>query len=210
MPACAIAARRPRRVTAEGPLVVYRDRSRLEERDIAVVRRRDGRWEEPRALPADLWRIEGCPVNGPAVAAHDRRVAVAWFTAANDVPRVRLAFSADAGASFGAPVTVDDGNPLGRVGRPCCSTTAAPSSAGSKSSPDGSSLRVRKVHADGKTDASIVVVPAGNRISNGFPQMVRSGDNSCSPGRPSRSGRPSCPCRRCASLPPATGMLRAG
>ncbi len=73
-----------------------------EERDIAVVRRRDGRWEEPRALPADLWRIEGCPVNGPAVAAHGRRVAVAWFTAADDVPRVRLAFSANAGASFAA------------------------------------------------------------------------------------------------------------
>ncbi len=162
-------------VTAEGPLVVYRDRSRLEERDIAVVRRRDGLWEEPRALPADLWQIEGCPVNGPAVAAHDRRVAVAWFTAANDVPRVKLAFSVDAGASFGLPVTVDDGKPLGRVDAVLLDDGGAIVS-WLESSPEGSSLRLRKVHADGKLDASVIVVPAGNRISNGFPQMARSGD----------------------------------
>lgn len=162
-------------VTAEGPLVVYRDRSMLEERDISVVRLRDERWEEPRALPADLWRIEGCPVNGPAVAAHGRRVAVAWFTAANDVPRVRLAFSADAGASFEAAVTVDDGNPLGRVDTLLLDDGSAVVS-WLESSPEGSSLRVRKVRADGKPDASIVLLPAGSRISNGFPKMVRSGD----------------------------------
>lgn len=162
-------------VTAEGPLVVYRDRSQLEERDIAVVRRRDGRWEEPRALPADLWRIEGCPVNGPAVAAHGRRVAVAWFTVADDVPRVRLAFSANAGASFGPPVTVDDGIPQGRVDTVLLDDGSAVVS-WVESSPEGSSLRVRKVRADGSRDASIIVVPAGNRISHGFPQLARSGD----------------------------------
>ena len=43
-------------VTSEGPLVVYRDRSRLEVRDISVARLRDGHWDEPRALPADQWR----------------------------------------------------------------------------------------------------------------------------------------------------------
>jgi hypothetical protein len=162
-------------VTAEGPLVVYRDRSRLEERDIAVVRQRDGRWEEPHPLPADRWRIEGCPVNGPAVAARDRRVAVAWFTAADDVPRVKLAFSGDAGASFGPPVTVDDGKPLGRVDAVLLDDGGAVVS-WLESSPEGSSLRLRKVRTDGTTDASIVVVPAGARIANGFPQMARSGD----------------------------------
>lgn len=161
--------------TTEGPLVVYRDRSAAEERDISVVRLRDGRWEEPRALPADRWHIEGCPVNGPSVAAQGRRVAVAWFTAAGDVPRVRLAFSADAGATFAAPVSVDDGNPLGRVDAVLLDDGSAVVS-WLESSPEGSSLRVRKVHANGDPDASVVVVPAGSRISNGFPQMARSGD----------------------------------
>lgn len=162
-------------MTDEGPLIVYRDRSRLEERDIAVVRRRDGRWQEPGAMPPDLWQIEGCPVNGPAVAAHGRRVAVAWFTAAHDVPRVKLAFSTDAGASFGPPVTVDDGNPLGRVDAVLLDDGDAVVS-WLESSPEGSSLRLRRIHADGRTDPSVVIVPAGGPISNGFPQLARSGD----------------------------------
>ena len=40
----------------------------------------------PRTLAADGWEINGCPVNGPAVAADGAKVAVAWFTAAGDRP----------------------------------------------------------------------------------------------------------------------------
>ena len=160
--------------TAAGPLVVYRDRSSAEERDIAVVGLREGRWSEPRGLPADGWKIQGCPVNGPAVAASGRRVAVAWFTAANDAPRVRLAFSTDSGASFGSPVTVDDGNPLGRVDAVLLDDGDAVVS-WVESSPEGSSLRVRRIRADGGRDTAVVVVPAGGKLVNGFPQMVLSG-----------------------------------
>lgn len=55
--------------------IVYRDRSDDEVRDIAVVARGPGgAWSTPRLLHADGWRIEGCPVNGPAAAA------AAWGT----------------------------------------------------------------------------------------------------------------------------------
>ena len=162
-------------MTAEGPLVVYRDRSGQEVRDIAVVGLRAGRWSEPRGLPADGWEIQGCPVNGPAVAASDRRVAVAWFTAANDAPRVRLAFSNDAGASFGAAVRVDDGNPLGRVDVVLLDDGSAVVS-WVESSPEGGSLRVRRIRADGEPGAAVIVVPADAKLGNGFPQMARSGD----------------------------------
>ncbi len=162
-------------MTAEGPLVVYRDRSRLEVRDISVARLRDGRWDEPRALPADQWRIEGCPVNGPAVAANGRRVAVAWFSAANDAPRVRLAFSTDAGASFGVPVTVDDGNPQGRADVVLLDDGSAVVS-WVESSPDGSSLRVRRIRPDGEPGAATIVVPADGKLANGFPQLARDGE----------------------------------
>jgi hypothetical protein len=161
-------------VTAAGPLVVYRDRSSREERDIAVVGLRDGRWSEPRGLPADGWKIQGCPVNGPAVAASGRRVVVAWFTAASEAPRVKLAFSSDSGASFGSPVTVDDGNPLGRVDAVLLDDGGAVVS-WVESSPEGSSLRVRRIRADGGRDRSVVVVPAGGKLANGFPQMALSG-----------------------------------
>ena len=63
----------------------------------------------------DDWEILGCPVNGPALAASGDDVALVWFTAAGGTPRVQVAFSTDAGASFGAPYRLDEGRPLGRV-----------------------------------------------------------------------------------------------
>src|SRR5688572_20657954 len=63
--------------TAGGPLVVYRDRSDAEIRDVAAVRRSGNRWTAPKPVVLDGWEIGGCPVNGPAIAAAGRRVAVA-------------------------------------------------------------------------------------------------------------------------------------
>lgn len=102
-------------LTTDGPLVVYRNRSAEEVRDIFSVRRTAGGWSEPAPVHADGWRIPGCPVNGPAVAARDGRAVVAWFTAAGDRPRVHAAFSADGGATWSPPVLLDDARPLGRV-----------------------------------------------------------------------------------------------
>lgn len=98
-----------------GALVAYRDRSASEIRDIAVVRLQSGSWSAPATVHTDGWHIDGCPVNGPALAAEGAHVAVAWFTGAEDASHVRLAFSEDGGETFGSPVMVDDGRPLGRV-----------------------------------------------------------------------------------------------
>ncbi len=95
-------------LTSAGPIVVYRDRSEGEIRDISLVRRLDGRWTAPAVLHEDDWHIPACPVNGPAVSAMGDRLAIAWYTAADDVPRVFVAFSEDAGASFGKALRVDD------------------------------------------------------------------------------------------------------
>jgi hypothetical protein len=159
-------------LTAEGPVVVYRDRSDRETRDIAIVRLREGRWTEPHPVAADHWEIHGCPVNGPAVAAAGRRVAVAWFTAADDTPRVKLAFSQDSGAGFDAPVIIDDGNPLGRVDAELMDDGSALVS-WLESSAAGPLLRLRRVRADGRREESITVLPAGAGLTNGFPRMVR-------------------------------------
>lgn len=99
-----------------GPVVVYRDRSDHEIRDIYFTRLTDGRWSEPAAVHHDNWQIEGCPVNGPAVTAEGRRVAVVWFCAKDGLPEVKLALSGDSGASFSAPVIVAHESPIGRVG----------------------------------------------------------------------------------------------
>lgn len=159
-------------VTSEGPLVVYRDRSGEELRDIAVVRLRDGRWTEPRTVSADGWRIEGCPVNGPAVAAQGRRVAIAWFTAAGDRPRVQVAFSTDAGAHFGPALRVDDGDPAGRVDAVLLDDGSALVS-WVEAMDAGSALRIRRAWSDGRLDAAVTVLPAGTPLGTGFPRMVR-------------------------------------
>ena len=101
---------------ADGSLIVaYRDRTDAEIRDISVVRQLDGAWADPVNVHHDGWEISGCPVNGPAVAAQGERVAVAWFTGADDVAAVKLAFSQDSGTSFKEPARIDLGEPLGRV-----------------------------------------------------------------------------------------------
>lgn len=101
--------------TSEGLLAVYRDRSEGEVRDIAIVRQVGGQWTAPVPVASDGWVYRACPVNGPSVSARGRDVAVAWYTEGGGAPRVRLARSPDAGASFGPPVTVDDGRPIGRA-----------------------------------------------------------------------------------------------
>ncbi len=100
--------------TGEGLIVAYRDHTG-ETRDISYVRFAQGRWNEPQPLRHDGWKINGCPVNGVDLDANGRSVVAAWFTAANDQPQVKVAFSNDAGASFSAPVRVDEGRPIGRA-----------------------------------------------------------------------------------------------
>lgn len=162
-------------VTSEGPIAVYRDRSPTEVRDIEVVRQSSGGWTAPQPVHADNWEINGCPVNGPSVAAEGRRVVVAWYTAANDVSRVKVAFSDDAGTTFGTPVEVDEGNAVGRVDALLL--------------PDGSALvcwmsgtvengaiRVRRIRRDGSLGPSSVVAETDISRSSGFPRMARLGD----------------------------------
>ena len=103
-------------VTAMGPLLVYRDRSEDEIRDIAATRFDGSAWSAPKPVHADGWKIDACPVNGPAVAADGNNVVVAWFTGAGDNPRVLAARSTDAGDSFGEPVVLEQGEAVeGRV-----------------------------------------------------------------------------------------------
>jgi hypothetical protein len=162
-------------VTSEGPVVVYRDRSDEERRDIAIVRLRGRRWTKPATVHADNWRVESCPVNGPSVAAAGRRVAVAWFTMGDDArPRVRLAFSRDAGATFGRAVEVSDADPVGRADVLLLEDGGAVVSWIERTE-GGAQLRARRVRADGSAGATLAVAPSGAARSSGFPQMIRSG-----------------------------------
>jgi len=163
-------------VTARGPVVVYRDRSAEEIRDIAIVRRVNGKWTEPTRVHADDWHIEGCPVNGPSVVADGDDVAVAWFTGARDTAKVNIAFSKDAGATFSAPVRVDDGQPAGRVDVEFDGDGRAMVTWLERVGQEGAEVRLRAIAPDGVRGDVMVVANSAAARSSGFPRMVRSGD----------------------------------
>jgi hypothetical protein len=114
--------------TPRGPVVVYRDRAtpagtKPENvtqdsgtvRDITVTRLEDGAWTKPHLVHADGWVVNACPDNGPAIDAIGNRLAVAWWTAPEDEARVSVAFSPDAGDTFGPSILVDGAQPDGQV-----------------------------------------------------------------------------------------------
>ncbi len=103
-------------ITGNGTiLVVYRDRTETEIRDISLIRMSKGAWSEPISVYDDGWEISGCPVNGPSIDANGSNAVVAWFTAANDLPAVNIAFSDNDGLSFQSPSRIDRGEAAGRV-----------------------------------------------------------------------------------------------
>ena len=155
-----------------GILAAYRDRSNEEIRDIAIVEFDGRQWSKPRIVFADNWEISACPINGPALAAQGRNVAVAWFTAVNDEPKVQAVISTDGGDSFGQPFQIDDGKALGRV------DVAMLDSGGAlvswlEQTDQGAEVRARAIQPDGSVQPSIVVGATGAGTSSGFPRMKR-------------------------------------
>lgn len=156
----------------DGVVVVYRNRTAEEIRDINAIRFANGEWSDPVRVHADGWKIDGCPVNGPAVAARGDTVAVAWFTAAGDEATVRVAFSDDGGRHFAPPVRIDAGHPLGRVDivlRPESSTAWA---SWMEAAGGGARLMVRAVTPEGAAGEAISVAGMSAARTAGFPRMT--------------------------------------
>lgn len=160
--------------TSRGVLVAYRDRDADEVRDIYVTRREAGVWTAPHPVHADKWQITGCPVNGPSLAATGSHVAIGWFTAAADSPRVYVAFSEDAGDRFGPPVRIDEGNTLGRVSVALLADGSALATWLEASGKDAF-LRVRRIPVAGPPEAAITVARTSATRSSGCPRVVTSG-----------------------------------
>lgn len=164
-------------ITGKGPVAIYRDRTSTEIRDIYVARYIENRWQEGTPVASDSWNIPGCPVNGPVIEANDNTVAVAWFTAANNVARIQVGFSNDAAASFSAPIDVVSGETVGRVGLAILSDEQIAVSWIRKAPGDSAEVCIRRVSADGQL-GPVTIVSGGDSVSTfSVPQMVRSGED---------------------------------
>ncbi len=159
-------------ITANGPVVIYRDRSDAEIRDMSIVRMINGKWTEPKNIFPDDWKIEGCPVNGPRVDALGNNIAVAWFSSPDKKGQVKLMFSVDGGANFGAPIRLDEGQGIGRVDVLLLDDKTA-----MVSWMEGSAIKAVKVHSDGKKDPAVMIASSSEARSSGFPQMTKSGNS---------------------------------
>jgi len=163
-------------IAESGPILAYRDRNTDEIRDIYVSRLLDGRWETGRSIFQDTWQIGGCPVNGPAIAAYNGAVVVAWYTEANSTPLVRMIRSDDDGSSFGSPVTIDANSPVGRVDIDFLESGDAVVSWIGKNDGDEGALLWRVISNTGELGRLQKVTSISTRRNAGFPQMSRVGD----------------------------------
>ncbi|MEJ7674473.1 MAG: hypothetical protein WKF59_17695 [Chitinophagaceae bacterium] len=159
-------------LTANGPVVVYRDRSDEELRDISIVRFVNGKWTEPKTIFPDQWKIAGCPVNGPRASAQGNNLAIAWFSSPDKKSQVNIIFSDDGGASFNKPIRIDEENAVGRVDVVMLDEKSA-----MVSWMEGAVIKAARINKDGTKDSSIIIASSSESRSSGFPQMTKSDNN---------------------------------
>jgi hypothetical protein len=158
-------------LTDNGPVVIYRDRSDEEIRDMSIVRFVNGQWTEPKTIYADNWKIAGCPVNGPRIDASGNNLAIAWFSSPEGNASVHVIFSKDGGATFGEPVKLDEGKAIGRVDVVMLDADNA-----MVSWMEGAEIKAVKVNRDGTKGSSMSIASTSDARSSGFPQMTKSGN----------------------------------
>lgn len=159
-------------VTDSGPVVVFRDRSETEIRDMGIVRLEGEQWSQTEPVYMDLWEVAACPVNGPKIASMDNIVATAWYSAALDIPTVKVAFSKDYGASFESPVRIDLGKTVGRVDIALINNTTA-----LISWMEEGRIMIRSIGIDKKLGNPITVSSSSEKRSSGFPQISKDKDH---------------------------------
>lgn len=158
---------------SSGPIVVYRDRSPEEVRDIAVTRAHAGAWTSPVILGDDRWLIAGCPVNGPAIDARGADIVVAWFSAPAEQARVQVAFSGDSGATWDSAFRVDDGHAIGRVDVEWLPDASALVS-WIQHGQSGTRIVARRVARRAESGEIVAIAATDAARASGFPRMIAS------------------------------------
>jgi hypothetical protein len=156
-------------ITNNGPIVVYRDRSDEEIRDISIARLVNNEWTAPAPIYQDNWKIAGCPVNGPRSSVLGNNLVIAWYSLIDNQAQVKVVFSNNGGESFQQPIRLDEGSPLGRVDVVLLNEETA-----LVSWMEGATIKAVKVKADGSKEAPFTIATSSEARSSGFPQMTKS------------------------------------
>lgn len=159
-------------ITPNGPVVIYRDRSDDEIRDMSIVRLVDNQWTSPKSIHNDNWNMPGCPVNGPRSDSKDNTLVVAWYSAASDSSRVNVIFSDDSGASFGNVIPINESLTVGRVDVALLDNNTA-----LVTWIEDRQIKMARVSKDGTRSQSLIVANTSDARSSGFPQLAISHDH---------------------------------
>ncbi len=158
-------------MTENGPLVIYRDRSDLEVRDIYYSRFIEEEWTNPKPIYDDQWTIAGCPVNGAAIAALNNKIVVVWYTMEHEVPIVKLAFSNNNGETFENPMVLSRGATIGRVDVELLDDQTA--LAVWMDTVEGETvIQMQRYDEHGALTKPLVLAKTSEDRSSGFPRMV--------------------------------------
>jgi len=159
-----------------GPIVVYRNRSNHDIRDIYFSRYYNDAWTDPRPIHIDNWQINGCPVNGPRIASLDNIIVASWFTQSEDVPKVLFVKSTDCGQTFSEPQIVGKGeNIMGRIDMQLVKDHIFISHM-EKNSMDAE-IVISDFAFNGKLNHRQVVAKNGLSRKSGFPRMAIANEN---------------------------------
>ena len=158
-------------------IVFYRDRTPEEIRDIYQIRQTSEGWSTPQPVQKDNWHIPGCPVNGPATSSTDKHLWLAWFTGAQQKPRVFVRRYTSEGLPM-LTLRIDAGAPLGRVdivALPDGSALASWLEALPESTEQARWL-IRRITAEGTLHPPIELMQLSASRRSGFPKIAQSGD----------------------------------
>ncbi|MBO6793346.1 MAG: exo-alpha-sialidase [Balneolaceae bacterium] len=158
-------------------IAAYRNRTADEIRDIYIAKMdiETGEWSEPQNISNDNWQINACPVNGPQLASNDDLVALAWFTGADDIAKVKLRTSTDGGNNWLETKVLESEKPLGRV-----DVTITPDNniwvSWMSRVEDTAVLKLASFDEAGNQLSMHVVNEVSPSRSGGFPQLTLIGD----------------------------------
>ena len=163
-------------MSSGGPVVAYRNRTESEVRDIFITRLENKSWTRPTSVYVDNWEIAGCPVNGPSVAAQKHQVAVGWFSAKDNQPKVNLSLSNDNGDSFPNTVTVAQQNTNGRVSVAMLESGKVVIS-WLETAGKSASIKAAAYNYNGELLDSVTIAETVSSRQSGFPVMTSSGND---------------------------------
>ncbi len=159
----------------DGPMVIYRDRTPKQIRDISFTRRTSTGWTAPAPVHADGWLFPACPVNGASLATHGRHIAISRYTAANQKAKVILHLSCTDQPKSTREIVLDANNPIGRCVTVC--TASASYTLWIAQDKNQATLQLAQVSHTGHRIRQATLTPINTARSSGMPRALISSNH---------------------------------